>query len=184
MSALAAVGGAATWSLAEYLLHRFAGHVPRGRIRFSREHLAHHAEPTYFTPTARKAQTAAVVIALVAAPVIAALGLVAGLSGLGGFLVAYVGYELTHRRIHTHRPLGPYGRMIRRHHLHHHFGAPRMNHGVTSPIWDLVFGTYQRPARVRVPVRHALPWMVDESGELRAAFAGDYELRRPRPRRA
>lgn len=181
MSALiAAVAGAVTWSLAEYLLHRFAGHAPKGAIEFSREHLAHHAEPTYFTPTPRKARAAAAAMALLSIPVIAALGLTSGIAALAGFLAAYVAYELVHRRIHTHRPLGRYGRMIRRHHLHHHFGAPKMNHGVTSPLWDMALGTYQRPGRVRVPARHALRWMVDDRGDLLPAFARDYVLARPR----
>ena len=179
---LAALVGAALWSLAEYLLHRFAGHWPKGRIEFSREHLAHHAKPTYFTPTAKKARTALTITAVVAVPVLAIFGAGVGSAGLAGFLVAYVGYELTHRLIHVRRPLGAYGRLIRRHHLHHHFAAPKKNHGVTSPIWDLLFGTYESPARVRVPARHALVWMVDSSGELLEAYAGDYELRRPKRR--
>jgi sterol desaturase/sphingolipid hydroxylase (fatty acid hydroxylase superfamily) len=180
--AVAAVAGAVAWTLAEYLLHRFAGHWPKGKIAFSREHLAHHAQPTYFTPTAKKAQTAAAITAIVAVPVIAIFGAGPGAAAIAGFLTAYVGYELTHRLIHVRRPLGAYGRMIRRHHLHHHFAAPKKNHGVTSPIWDLVFASYERPARVRVPARHALVWMVDGDGELLPAYATDYELRRARAR--
>lgn len=178
----AALCGALVWSLAEYLLHRFAGHWPKGKIEFSREHLAHHAAPTYFTPTRKKARTATVAMALMALPATALLGAGPGAAALVGFFAAYVGYELTHRLIHVRRPLGAYGRLIRRHHLHHHFAAPRMNHGVTSPIWDLVFGTYERPARVRVPARHALVWMVDRHGALLPAYAADYELRVPRRR--
>lgn len=181
---IAGVVGALTWSLAEYLLHRFAGHYPKGKVAFSREHLAHHTDPTYFTPTPKKARTAAVITAVAGTPVALALGPLHGLVAIGGFLAAYIGYELVHRRIHTHRPLGPYGRLIRRHHLYHHFGAPKMNHGVTSPIWDMVFGTYVRPERVRVPVKHALRWMVDERGDLLPAFARDYELGRRRRARA
>jgi sterol desaturase/sphingolipid hydroxylase (fatty acid hydroxylase superfamily) len=184
---IAALLGALTWSLAEYLLHRFAGHWPRGKIEFSREHLAHHAAPTYFTPTAKKARTALSITAIAAAPMLLGFGAGPGSAAIGGFLIAYVGYELTHRLIHVRRPppynyLGAYGRLIRRHHLHHHFAAPRKNHGVTSPIWDVVFGTYERPERVRVPARHALVWMVDGEGALLPAYARDYELRVPRRR--
>ena len=50
------------------------------------------------------------------------------------------------------------------------------NHGVTLPLWDKVFGTAEAPAVVRVPRRLALPWMVDEAGELRPELANDYVL--------
>jgi len=51
-----------------------------------------------------------------------------------------------------------------------------MNHGVTSPVWDHVFGTHQRPETVRVPRRLALPWMLDDHGEMRAELRRDYAL--------
>jgi hypothetical protein len=50
------------------------------------------------------------------------------------------------------------------------------NHGVSTPVWDHVFGTHQSPERVRVPRRLALPWLVDDQGALRAEFADDYVL--------
>jgi hypothetical protein len=50
------------------------------------------------------------------------------------------------------------------------------NHGVSIPVWDLVFGTRREVERVRVPRRLALPWMLDDTGALRPEFAEDYEL--------
>ena len=50
------------------------------------------------------------------------------------------------------------------------------NHGVSVMWWDRVFGTLERPDTVRVPRRLALPWLVDESGELLSEFADDYRL--------
>lgn len=180
IAVLAALAGALTWTLAEYLLHRFAGHWPRGKIEFSREHLQHHARPTYFTPTVKKVVTAGVVSAALVPLVVAAFGWRLGLAMAGGFVAAYTGYEVLHRLIHVRGPRGPYSRLVRRHHLHHHFAAPKKNHGVTSPVWDLVFGTFERPERVRVPARHAMIWLLDEAGEVRPELAADYELRRRR----
>ena len=48
------------------------------------------------------------------------------------------------------------------------------NFGVTSPVWDRLFGTYDKPAVVKVPRRMAPQWMVDDTGELRSEFADDY----------
>ena len=50
------------------------------------------------------------------------------------------------------------------------------NHGVSTAVWDRVFGTLERPERVRVPRRLALRWLVDDDGELRDGFAADYVL--------
>src|SRR5690606_2738474 len=70
-----------------------------------------------------------------------------------------------------------YGRWVRRSHLHHHFGAPLRNIGVTSPIWDRLFGTYDEPGRVVVPRRMAPTWLLDEDGEVRPEHAADYAVR-------
>jgi sterol desaturase/sphingolipid hydroxylase (fatty acid hydroxylase superfamily) len=168
--------GAAGWTLAEYLLHRFVFHGPSPKRVGAHEHRRHHAEVDYFAPAWQKAIAAgaATVVVLPVASLVA--GAAAGLAFTLGFVVPYVGYEVLHRRAHTHPPRGPYGRWLRRNHFAHHFVDPKLAHGVTSPIWDVVFGTTLAVDRVRVPRRLALPWLVDADGEVRAAFAGDYEL--------
>ena len=45
---VASLAGAASWTIAEYGLHRFAMHELRGKGLASREHLSHHADVTYF----------------------------------------------------------------------------------------------------------------------------------------
>jgi hypothetical protein len=81
-----------------------------------------------------------------------------------------------HRRCHTHPPRGAYGRWRRRNHFAHHFADPRRAHGVTTPLWDRVFGTALRVDRIRVPRALAMCWLVDAEGRVRAPFAADYEL--------
>jgi sterol desaturase/sphingolipid hydroxylase (fatty acid hydroxylase superfamily) len=172
--------GVLSWTLAEYLLHRFHGHHARGRNEFSREHLRHHARRHYFTPTRRKVVTAAPALAVVGGVAALLAGAAPALAFTGGFAVMYVAYEVMHRRVHTHPARGFYGRWMRRHHLHHHFGNPWSNHGVTSPVWDVVFRTLERPGVVRVPRQLAMPWLVDDAGELRPEHAADYAIgRRP-----
>ena len=52
-----------------------------------------------------------------------------------------------------------------------------MNHGVTTPVWDLVFGTYERvEGPVKVPRRLAMRWLVDEDGELLPGYEADWAL--------
>ena len=167
--------GALSWSLVEYLLHRFVGHHGRGRVEFSREHLAHHANSSYFTPTTRKLTTAA--------PILVALGALAwggfgsvGLTFTVAFAMSYAGYEMLHRRIHTHAPWNPYAHWARRHHFHHHYKNPWMNHGVTSPIWDWVFRTYETVERIRVPKKQVMGWLVDDEGTVLPQYRGTYEI--------
>ncbi len=188
---IAFVAGALTWSASEYLIHRFIGHGPK-RTRpsglaqvtpsgvaaaFNEEHLAHHTDPMYFAPTSQKAIAAVALTGTVTAVGSVVVGPRRALSFALGLTAMYLGYEVLHRRIHTHAPRGAYGRWMRRHHLYHHHKSPRQNHGVTSPIWDRIFDTETKPQeRVRIPRRVAPAWMVDDRGELRADYAADYEL--------
>jgi hypothetical protein len=48
------------------------------------------------------------------------------------------------------------------------------NLGVTTPVWDRLWGTYDEPGTVTVPRRMAPAWLLDEAGEVRAEFASDY----------
>ena len=185
------VGGAG-WTLSEYLIHRFVGHGPRrARARsiaarltpagiaaeFNAEHLAHHANPMYFAPTSHKVIATAAAVPAVAAALAPILGVRRAGSFAVGFTAVYAAYEIVHRRIHTHPPRGRYGRWVRRHHLLHHHRSPRANHGVTTPSWDLVFGTKRPLERLRVPRAIAPAWMIDPAtGELRGEHAADYEL--------
>ena len=178
---LAFVGGAAGWTFTEYVLHRFDGHGMKGNSTFSREHLTHHADPTYFAPSLVKLRMAVTVIGTLGV----VLWLLAGPVGVfaaAGFTFGWLCYEWLHRRLHTHGPLNAYGRWARRHHFHHHFNDPRANHGVTSPFWDWAFGTLAEVDVVRVPRRHAPVWLVHQD-ELVPLHAADYVLR-GRARRA
>lgn len=173
----AALGGVLLWSFLEYALHAWAGHWARGRTDFSREHLAHHADTRYFSPARKKVRAATPAVAATALLGSALLGAPLGCAAAGGLALAYAGYEVLHRRLHTHPPRGPYGRWARKHHFHHHFAGPGTNHGVTSPIWDIVFGTLARPGRIRVPARHAMDWLLDPAtGEVRLEHRADYEV--------
>ena len=175
------LGGIALWSLLEYLIHRFMGHSPRGRNPFRTEHVRHHATTHYFAPTLKKALVATPVIGLTWALLALLLDLPEGSVFALGLTVMYVAYEVAHRRAHTHPPTGPYSRWLRRNHFHHHFRNPRANHGVTSPIWDFVFGTHEAPELIRVPEKHGMTWLLDPAtGNVRPEFAEDYVIVRPR----
>jgi len=175
----AVCAGAVAWTATEYGLHRFAMHELRGRGLASVEHLQHHADVTYFSPASKKLASAATTTAVVFPAVAAIAGRRVAAAFTGSMIATYFAYEVAHRRTHTHPPRGRYGRWARRSHLHHHFGAPMRNFGVTSPVWDRLFRTYDDPGVVTVPRRMAPVWMLDDGGELQERFAGDYRVKGP-----
>jgi sterol desaturase/sphingolipid hydroxylase (fatty acid hydroxylase superfamily) len=174
---LFAVGlGALGWTLLEYLLHRFVFHGASATRLGAREHRQHHAQVDYFAPWWQKALAALAVTTLVLPLSVIATGATTGLSFTAGFIGTYLLYEILHRRAHTHPPTGPYGRWRRRNHFEHHFVDPRRAQGVTTPIWDRVFGTRSSVDKVPVPRRLVMPWLIDDDGEICPDYVNDYEL--------
>jgi hypothetical protein len=48
---------------------------------------------------------------------------------------------------------------------------------VTSPVWDVVFRTYQKVTTITVPPKLAMAWLVDPAtGDVRAEHAAVYRL--------
>ncbi|MFO0553002.1 MAG: sterol desaturase family protein [Polyangiaceae bacterium] len=192
MSVIAATLGALSWSASEYAIHRFVGHGPRrtGKpgllslltpsglaARFNDEHIAHHSNPLYFAPTSHKLVAATLALAAIGGAGSLVFGPRRGLAFGAGFAASYLGYEILHRRIHVARPRGPFGRWARRHHLLHHHKAPRKNHGVTNPVFDLLFGTYVPLEVVKIPRKAPPKWLVDPAtGDVREQYRADYKL--------
>lgn len=167
--------GAMVWTISEYTLHRGWGHKGGAKNAFSVEHLHHHADTMYFAPAWKKGLAAVGIVSLLSPPLYLWLGTV-GIATSVGFVVMYLTYEFIHKRLHTHAPKTRYGVWARKHHLYHHFSRPQLNHGVTSPVWDFAFKTLEVPEVIRVPRRMALPWMLDEKGDLWPEFSSDFEL--------
>ncbi|WHZ10690.1 MAG: hypothetical protein OJF60_001129 [Burkholderiaceae bacterium] len=136
MGALIALG-LLSWSLLEYLAHRFVLH---GLPPFSVWHAAHHERPTALicTPTA---VSAALIVLLVFLPALllgdrwraAALTL--------GVMTGYLGYSCMHHAVHHWRGGGRW--MYARQHAHamHHRRGATGYYGVTTSFWDHVFRT-------------------------------------------
>ncbi|MDX2093770.1 MAG: sterol desaturase family protein [Kofleriaceae bacterium] len=171
--------GVMSWTLLEYVIHRWGGHHRRfRRTPFGKEHLRHHVEGDYFAPTGAKVLASALVGGVILAVAVPLVGAGPGLAYVAGLLGCYGLYEWHHRRDHTHPGTGWYGRWARRHHFHHHFVDGRANFGVTSPLWDHVFGTYRTVERIAVPRRLAMSWLLDPAtGEIRAEYTETFALR-------
>jgi len=143
-----------SWSLIEYGLHRFIFHYdarsPLGRKLLYHAHLSHHDDPTardrIFGSLFLSAPIAAAYLLLAWA----AIGSWAAASWLFiGMAAGYFCYEWLHFQCHHGRSRLRIIRYLRKYHLLHHHKTPELRFGVTSPLFDLVFGTF-RPVRNRI----------------------------------
>ena len=136
---LAAVAGAAAWTLIEYLLHRFVLHrMPP----FEAMHDVHHQAPRAFvgTPTWLSLGVIALVIFL-PAWASSSLNVASGLAA--GVMAGFFWYGVVHHTIHYRRPRLLAARMVLTIHRHfeHHYSPEPGNYGVTFQFWDRMFGT-------------------------------------------
>ena len=131
------------WSFIEYLLHRFAFHLPRSHplaVLGARQHLDHHDAPSRL-PISKPLQLTLPAIAI-GVGTIAALGGAPGLALSSGLVSGYFGYELLHVAAHVLVRDHPI-RSVQRSHIEHH-RDPQARFGITSPLWDAVLGTLRK----------------------------------------
>jgi sterol desaturase/sphingolipid hydroxylase (fatty acid hydroxylase superfamily) len=127
--------GLLAWTAIEYLMHRLAFHgfAP---------HTEHHANPA--DPACLLAPlwlSTPVALALFGAFSLAARSWSAGASIIAGVIAGYLAYEAIHLSLHGTAQGGALLRALRKYHFYHHYADDRVCFGVTSPLWDLAFGT-------------------------------------------
>jgi sterol desaturase/sphingolipid hydroxylase (fatty acid hydroxylase superfamily) len=146
---LLVAAGLLLWTLIEYLLHRFAFHYPfrsrRVQAVQAELHLAHHARPDELELIVAGPSFSLPIALVIWVLLRLALGTWAQASlVMAAAMVGYLCYEVVHFSIHTRLKGGPLLQFWRRHHFFHHFSDASRCFGVTSPLWDLVFGTGRR----------------------------------------
>ncbi len=171
------VAGVITWTFLEYIIHRFLGHRKKGNDPVRKEHQMHHSKAHYFAPMYKKMILAVLVFSISTLVVGSLVSWFMG--GLYSFGLAgmYMIYEISHKRFHKRDPLIGYGLKMRKHHFYHHFGNPKHNHGVTTDVWDKVFGTYTKPDIVRVPNKMAMVWLRDSHEVLKEKYSTHFLVR-------
>jgi sterol desaturase/sphingolipid hydroxylase (fatty acid hydroxylase superfamily) len=120
------LAGVLALTLGEYAVHRFVLHDLK-----SIRHRLHHARP----------DDQIITIFWQIWVCFAVVGLIAGGAVLSGALAAYTWYLMVHHCAHHDRSVLP--SRLQRHHEGHHQFATR-NYGVSTTLWDHVFGTVLR----------------------------------------
>ena len=140
-----ALGAMLCWTLAEYSIHRFLFHYPAkskpGRWLVFLFHGNHHHDP--------KDKTRLVMPLAGSIPIMAALYLLFGQfipapwiePFCAFFIIAYLTYDYIHYGSHHFPMRNPVARFLKHYHLKHHYSGETGRFGVSSPLWDLVFGT-------------------------------------------
>jgi sterol desaturase/sphingolipid hydroxylase (fatty acid hydroxylase superfamily) len=149
-AAAAWLAGVAFWTWLEYFVHRriLHGRFPDGpgaqhwlHVLFDHLHVEHHERPwdaNHINGTIRDTGPfllPAFLLALLLPP----HTLLAFLCGLAQ---AYVAEEWVHHSVHYYHFRNRYFRYIKTHHLYHHSQrGSELGFGLTSGMWDVVYGT-------------------------------------------
>jgi sterol desaturase/sphingolipid hydroxylase (fatty acid hydroxylase superfamily) len=137
--------GIFAWTFAEYVLHRWVFHwtndTPWGKRIHFLLHGVHHDYPNdkdrLVMPLPTSIPLAIIFYSLFAFT----MGIPRGEPFFAGFTVGYLFYDGTHYFVHHFVPKSRWGKLLRRHHLTHHFADHDGGFGVSSPLWDHVFRT-------------------------------------------
>jgi hypothetical protein len=145
--------GALIWTLLEYALHRFVFHFRPPALKRSLldinngSHYEQHAPPS--DPSKLLVSTS-YGLAVSAALFVLFYGVIGSLSAaavvMSGIWTGFLYYEAVHYLVHCNASGSALLARQRRLHFYHHFTNTRRCFGVTSPLWDYVFGT-ARPGK-------------------------------------
>ncbi|MDB5968136.1 MAG: fatty acid hydroxylase [Hydrocarboniphaga sp.] len=140
--------GIVVWSLTEYLLHRFVFHYHPSSDWGKRLHfLMHGVHHDYPSDAKRLVMPPAISMPLA----LLFYGLFAWIlpplqteALMVGFTLGYLVYDLTHYALHHAQFRSGWLYRLKRYHMRHHYADPSRSFGVSSPLWDQVFGSTER----------------------------------------
>ncbi len=139
--------GVLMWTLLEYVVHRYVFHYePKTRMGKSLHFIIHGVHHDYPNDASRL-----VLPPVISLPIAVLLYFVFfGTFGRfapalsAGFAAGYVSYDMIHYATHHFAMNNAIGRWLKQYHLRHHYRDEEVGFGVSSPIWDYVFGTTQK----------------------------------------
>lgn len=139
------VGGAFSWTVAEYFLHRFVFHYhPTSnwgkRIHFIM-HGVHHDYPNDSKRLVLPPSVSIPLAFLFYFGFTALLGASLAAPFYAGFVLGYLCYDMLHYAVHHANINSKWFMNIKAHHLKHHFKDPDKGYGVSSTLWDKIIGT-------------------------------------------
>ena len=147
------LAGVFVWTLTEYVLHRFVFHlIPKsgwGRKLHFVLHGVHHLDPWDRTRLVFPPVGGILIMGAIFGLWTLVLPVASVVAGFVGFVIGYITYDMTHYYTHHGRPKSRWGKFLKTWHLAHHHKAWEAMYGVSSPLWDYVFGSVPDEVRQR-----------------------------------
>ena len=140
--------GLVSWSVFEYIMHRFIFHYD-ARSRLGRKFLYHAHVAHHENATAQNGISSSLILGI---PIGVAYWLLAWVATGSwvpaswlfiGLATGFFGYKWVHFQCHHRHSRSWPLRYLRHYHLLHHYKTPGLRFGVTSPCLDFVFGTFR-----------------------------------------
>ncbi|WP_257670062.1 sterol desaturase family protein [Parapedobacter tibetensis] len=133
------------WTLSKYILHRFVFHFkPKGKIMERIHFIFHGVHHDYPKDRLRLVMppSASIPMAII---IYFFFRLFFDPSSLGaffpGFIMGYLFYDMNHYAIHHANFKSGIWKKIKQHHMLHYYSEPEKGFGVSSALWDKVFGS-------------------------------------------
>ncbi|WP_299825675.1 sterol desaturase family protein [uncultured Pontibacter sp.] len=137
--------GLLVWTLTEYVLHRFVFHfVPKAKWALHLHFIFHGVHHDYPNDAKRLVMPPSASI-----PMATALYFLFSLVLSGGalyaffaaFLLGYLCYDISHYALHHFNFKGEFWKKLKKHHMLHHYADSTKGYGVSSALWDKIFGS-------------------------------------------
>lgn len=138
------LSGIFAWTLFEYLMHKHLYHMlPSNKLKGWIQYNMHGLHHEYPKDKGRLAMPPIAII-IIAFMFLGLFRLIMGDYAFGftpGFLFGYAGYLSVHFIVHAYAPPKNVFKTLWINHSIHHYKDPDVAFGVSSPLWDIVFGT-------------------------------------------
>jgi sterol desaturase/sphingolipid hydroxylase (fatty acid hydroxylase superfamily) len=139
--------GVLVWTLLEYVIHRFAFHYePRSNWGKRLHFMMHGVHHDYPNDASRLVMPPSVSIPL-AVFFYGVFLIVFGHytpAAFAGLVFGYLCYDMIHYATHHFTMKNRIAQGLKHYHLIHHYKDDHVGFGVSSPLWDFVFGTRRR----------------------------------------
>jgi 4-hydroxysphinganine ceramide fatty acyl 2-hydroxylase len=138
------IGGFLAFTLVEYIMHRYLYHMePDSKFKDKLQYSVHGVHHDYPKDKDRLAMPP-FISAMYAVILYFVFNFIMGeytFYFLPGFLMGYAAYLGVHYIVHAFQPPKNFLKVLWVNHAIHHYKDPDVAFGVSTPIWDYVFGT-------------------------------------------
>jgi sterol desaturase/sphingolipid hydroxylase (fatty acid hydroxylase superfamily) len=142
---LICIGGALTWTFAEYVIHRFLYHTEISSEGFLQFQMSMHGNHHHYPKDPERLAMPPIPGIVLGALFFGFFYIIMGIYAVAffpGFMLGYDAYITIH--YYQHRIKSPKykpWKKLWQHHKAHHYSNPYSAFGVSTRLWDVVFGT-------------------------------------------